>query len=113
MTVHDSILEAARIDGAGEVRIFFKIIMPTVKPAWLTLIIFSSQNLWNSTGGVLIRSEELKPLPYALNQIMAGGYARAGAASAVGLILMSVPILIFVLSQSQILDTMSTSGIKE
>ena len=113
VTVHDSILEAAKIDGAGELRIFFKIVMPTVKPAWLTLIIFSSQTLWNSTGGVLIRSEELKPLPYALNQIMAGGFARAGAASAVGLILMSVPILIFIFSQSQILDTMSTSGIKE
>jgi ABC-type glycerol-3-phosphate transport system permease component len=113
VTVHDAILEAAKIDGAGEIHIFFRIVMPTVKPAWLTLIIFSSQHLWNSTGGVLIRSEQLKPLPYALNQIMAGGFARAGAASAVGLILMSVPILIFVFSQSQILDTMSTSGIKE
>ncbi len=113
VTVHDSMLEAAKIDGAGELRIFFRIVMPTVKPAWLTLIIFSSQTLWNSTGGVLIRSEELKPLPYALNQIAAGGFARAGAASAVGLILMSVPILIFIFSQSQILDTMSTSGIKE
>lgn len=59
----------------GELRIFFRIVMPTVKPAWLTLIIFSSQTLWNSTGGVLIRSEELKPLPYALNQIAAGGFA--------------------------------------
>lgn len=83
-----------------------------VKPAWLTFIIFSSQTLWNSTGGVLIRSEELKPLPYALNQIMAAA-SPGGAASAVGLILMSVPILIFIFSQSQILDTMSTSGIKE
>ena len=113
VTVHDSLLEAAKIDGAGELRIFFGIVMPTVKPAWLTLIIFSFQSLWNSTGGVLIRSEQLKPLPYALNQIMAGGYARAGAASAVGLVLMSVPIIVFILSQSQILDTMSTSGIKE
>ncbi len=113
VTVHDAVLEAAKIDGAGETRIFFKIVMPMVKPAWLTMIIFSSQNLWNSTGGVLIRSEELKPLPYALNQIMAGGFARAGAASAVGLVLMSVPILIFLFSQSKILDTMSTSGIKE
>lgn len=101
VTVHDSILEAAKIDGAGELRIFFKIVMPTVKPAWLTLIIFSSQTLWNSTGGVLIRSEELKPLPYALNQIMAAA-SPGGAASAVGLILMSVPILIFIFSQSQI-----------
>ena len=112
VTVPDSLLEAARIDGAKELRIFFRIVMPSVKPAWMTLIIFSTQSLWNSTGGVLIRSEQLKPLPYALNQIVAGGFARAGAASAVGLVLMSVPILIFVFSQSRIIDTMATSGIK-
>lgn len=113
VTVPDVMIEAAKIDGAGEVRIFFRIVMPTVKPAWLTLIIFSFQNLWNSTGGILIRSEQLKPLPYALNQIVAGGFARAGAAAAVSLVLMIVPIIVFVLSQSQILDTMTTSGIKE
>ena len=112
-SVPNAMLEAAKIDGAGEMRIFFRIVMPTVKPAWLTLIIFSFQSLWNSTGGVLIRSEELKPLPYALNQIVAGGFARAGAAAAVSLVLMIVPIAVFILSQSQILDTMATSGIKE
>lgn len=112
-TVPNPMLEAAKMDGAGEIVIFFKIVMPSVKPAWLTLIIFSFQSLWNSTGGVLIRSEELKPLPYALNQIVSGGYARAGAAAAVSLVLMIVPIIVFVVSQSQILDTMSTSGIKE
>jgi len=112
-TVPDSMIEAARIDGARELTVFFKIIMPSVRPAWLTLIIFSSQSLWNTTGGVLIRTESLKPLPYALNQIMAGGFARAGAASAVGLFLMIVPITVFVFSQSNILNTMSSSGIKE
>ena len=112
-TVPNPMLEAAKIDGAGELRIFFKIVMPSVKPAWLTLIIFSFQGLWNSTGGVLIRSEELKPLPYALNQIVSGGYARAGAAAAVSLVLMIVPIIVFVVTQSKILDTMSSSGIKE
>ena len=112
-SVPNAMLEAAKIDGAGEMRIFFRIVMPSVKSAWLTLIIFSFQSLWNSTGGVLIRSEGLKPLPYALNQIVSGGFARAGAAAAVSLVLMIVPIVVFVLSQSQILDTMATSGIKE
>lgn len=112
-TVPDTIIEAAKIDGAGELRIFFTIIMPTVKPAWLTLIIFSAQTLWNSTGDIYIRSEALKPLPYALQQIMTGGVARAGAGSAVGLLLMIVPITVFIISQSSIVDTMATSGIKE
>lgn len=111
--VHDAILEAAKIDGAGEVRIFFRIVMPSVKSAWLTLIIFAVQSLWNSTGGVVIRSEELKPLSYALSQIAAGGIARAGASAAVSVVMMIVPIVIFIITQSNILDTMATSGIKE
>lgn len=111
--VHDAILEAARIDGASELRIFFRIVMPSVKPAWLTLIIFTVQSLWNSTGGVVIRDEELKPLSYALNQVAAGGIARAGASAAVSVVMMIVPIVTFVVTQSSILDTMATSGIKE
>ena len=108
-------LEAARIDAASEYRIWFSIVMPNVKPAWLTLIIFSTQTLWNTGGniGFYIRSEELKTLPYALNSILTGGVARAGAGSAVGLLLISVPILIFMLAQSNIIDTMTTSGMKE
>ncbi|MEG1887132.1 MAG: carbohydrate ABC transporter permease [Oscillospiraceae bacterium] len=111
--VHNSLLEAAKIDGAGEFTTFWKIVMPNVRSAWLTLMIFSVQALWNSTGGVLIRSEELKPLTYALNQVTAGGIARAGASAAVSLVVMSVPIFVFIISQSNILDTMATSGIKE
>lgn len=112
-TVPDSIIEAAKIDGASELKVFFGIIMPTVKPAWLTLIIFSTQTLWNTTGDIYIRSESLKPLSYAMQQIMSGGVARAGAGSAVGLILMIVPVTIFIISQNSIVDTMATSGIKE
>jgi ABC-type glycerol-3-phosphate transport system permease component len=112
-TVPDTILEAAKIDGASEIRIFFKIVMPMVKPAWLTLTIFSVQTLWNYTGNIFIRSEALKPLPYALQQILAGGIARAGAGSAVGLLLMIVPIAIFLICQNKIIDTMATSGLKE
>lgn len=111
--VHDAILEAARIDGAGEVRIFFQVVMPSVKSAWLTLIIFSVQSLWNANGGVSIRSEQLKPLTYALGQIAAGGVRRAGASAAVSVVMMIVPITIFIITQSNILDTMTASGIKE
>lgn len=112
-TVPDTLLEAAKIDGASELRIFTIIVMPIVKPAWLTLIIFSTQSLWNTTGGIFIRSEQLKPLPYALNQIMTGGLARAGQGSAVAFLLMTVPIFIFIISQKNIINTMSTSGLKE
>lgn len=109
--VHDSLLEAARIDGASEFYCYWKIVMPIVKPAWLTLIILSFQQLWGDQGTLFLYSEELKPLPYALNQIMGGGVGRAGVAAAVSVILMVVPITVFVWNQAQIVQTMGTSGI--
>ena len=52
--VPDTMLEAARIDGASELRTFFTIVMPMVKPAYLTLLIFSVQSLWNAPSGSFI-----------------------------------------------------------
>jgi len=109
----DSLIESARIDGCKEVGIWWKIVMPNVKPAWLTLIILMFQALWATTGGVFLRSEELKPLTFAMNQIALGGIARAGAGAAVMLITMMVPITFFVFSQSRIIETMTTSGMKD
>lgn len=108
-----SLIESAKIDGAKEFRIFWTIVMPNVKPAWLTLIIFSVQNLWNAKASAVIYSEAQKTLVYALQQIQAGGIARTGQAAAVTVVVMAVPILIFILSQSQILETMATSGLKD
>ena len=112
--IPDALIEAARIDGMKEVRLFFQIVMPIVKPAWLTLMILCIQNLWNTTGSFYIRSEQLKTLPYAMNNIItSGGAARAGAGAVVGLILVSVPILVFLFCQNSIIETMASSGIKE
>lgn len=109
--VHDSLLEAARIDGASEWYIHWRIVMPIVKPAWLTLVILNFQQLWGDQGSLFIYSEELKPLPYALGQIIGGGVGRAGVAAAVSVILMAVPITVFVINQAKIVQTMGTSGI--
>lgn len=108
-----SLIEAAKIDGATEWCVFSKIVMPNVKPAWLTLIIFSVQALWNNKASTLIYSEEMKTLPYAMQQIQAGGIARTGEAAAVLVVLMVVPIAIFIFSESQILETMASSGLKD
>ena len=87
--------------------------MPQVKPAWLTLIIFSFQSLWNNNGSLYIFDDELKTLPYALQQVLAGGVARTGTGAAVALILMIVPVTLFMITQSNIMETMAQSGIKE
>ena len=108
-----SLIEAAKIDGASEWRVFSGIVMPNVKPAWLTLIIFSVQGLWNNKAATFIYSEEKKTLVYAMQQIQSGGIARTGQGAAVLVVLMIVPIAIFVFSESQILETMASSGIKD
>lgn len=108
-----SLIEAAKIDGASEWTIFMRIVMPNVKPAWLTLIIFQMQALWNNRASTFIYSEEKKTLVYALQQVQSGGIARTGQAAAVTVIVMIVPIIIFILSESQILETMASSGLKD
>jgi len=108
-----ALLESAKVDGASEMRIFLQIVMPNVKPAWMTLIIFSVQGLWNARAQTVIYSEAKKTLTYALQQIQLGGIARVGQAAAVTVIMMLVPITIFIFSQTQILETMASSGIKE
>lgn len=111
--IPDALIEAAKIDGASEYRIFWQVVMPNVKPAWLTLMILLFQILWGTEGNGFIYSEELKTLHFATNQIIQGGIARAGVGAAVALILMSVPITLFVFSQSRIIETMATSGMKD
>lgn len=109
----DSLMESARLDGASEWKIFWTIVMPNVKPAWLTLAIFQFQQMWGNTGSLFLRDEQLKPLQYALQQITAGGVARAGAAAAVTFIIAAVPITFFLICQSNVLETMTTSGMKD
>ncbi|MGI6196988.1 MAG: carbohydrate ABC transporter permease [Eubacteriales bacterium] len=112
-TVPDSVLESARLDGAKELTIYWRIVMPMVKPAWLTLIVYCFQGLWNSGTSVYIYSEELKTFNYAIQQILAGGIVRSGAAAASTVIMMLVPVTVFVITQSNIIETMASSGMKD
>jgi ABC-type glycerol-3-phosphate transport system permease component len=112
-TIPNTLLDAAKVDGAKEGRIFFQIVLPMIKPAWLTVMIFSVQNLWNARASNFIYSEQLKTLPYALAQIIAGGVARAGVGAAVTLFVMVVPLVLFIVAQGNIIQTMASSGIKE
>lgn len=111
--VPDALLEAARIDGAGIMRIFIQIVMPLVKPAWLTLFLFSFRDMWSIVPSGTIFSEQLKTLPQVMTSIAAGGIARTGSSMAASVILMLPPIIVFWLTQSNVMETMSSSGIKE
>ncbi|MCQ2448869.1 MAG: carbohydrate ABC transporter permease [Clostridia bacterium] len=111
-SVPDTLLEAARIDGAGVFKMYTSIIMPIIKPAWMTLLLLSFQSLWAVTPTGTVFSEKLKTLPYVLSSITAGGMARAGSAMAATVLMMIPPIFIFFISQSNVMETMSSAGMK-
>lgn len=110
--VPTDLIESAKVDGAGDFKIFWSIVMPLVKPAWLTLIILVFQRLWAADGSQFIYREDYKMVGYALHQIALAGPARQGTLAAVSLIMITVPITIFIISQSQIIETMAHSGMK-
>lgn len=109
----NDVLESARIDGIGEFKIFWYVVMPNVKPGWLTLTIFAFQAIWNYTGAGIVYNESLKLLPTVLSQIGTAGIARAGVASAAGLFLVVPPVILFLITQSKVIETMMYSGIKD
>lgn len=111
--IPDSTLEAARIDGASEYKIFSHIVLPSVKPAWMTLVIFAFKDLWNNGyESVYIYSENLKGLTNVMSTISTGGLGRSGPAAAVAVLMMVPPIAIFLYSQSSVMETMTHSGLK-
>ena len=109
----DAILESARIDGVNQWNTFWRVVMPMVKPAWLTLMLLAVQSTWNMGASGFIFDEELKTLAYAVTQVAAGGTARAGAAAASNVLMLLVPMGVFIFSQTSIMETMSRSGMKD
>ena len=110
--VPNTLLEAARIDGAGVGGMYWKIVMPIMKPAIMTVLLFSFQAMWSIVPAGTVFSEEFKTLPYVMSSIALGGIARSGSAMAVTVVLMLPPIFVFLVTQSNVLETMGSSGIK-
>lgn len=112
--VPDSMIESARIDGAGEVRIFFKIIMPATRPAWCTVVVFAFCSQWNNAGNsiIYVTDQSMKTFPYVLSSIGDGSASMTGAQAAATLLTTSVTIIIYAIMQKNVLDTMSYAGIE-
>ena len=110
--VPNELVESAKIDGAGIFRVFWSVVMPQVKPAWMTLVVFAFQTVWNQQPLNMVFNEELKLINMIMSQITAGGMARMGASMAAGVIIMVPPLLVFIFTQNNIIETMTSSGIK-
>lgn len=116
--VPNSLCEAAKIDGASELRILWSIITPAVLPAVGAVLIIAFQNVWGdmTTSTLYTTSESMKTLPYFVNSLTSGltatSVARKGATAAAGLLMLLPNFIIFAVLQKSMIATMVTSGIK-
>jgi ABC-type glycerol-3-phosphate transport system permease component len=113
--VPDEILEAARIDGAGEISLMFRIVFPQIGPALATVGILCFQVVWNAveSSNIYIIDETLKTFAFYLNTFAVDqNPAMAGMAAAAGFIMFVPNLIIFIALQSRVMNTMSHSGIK-
>ena len=116
--VPNSLCEAAKIDGANEIRILLSIITPAVLPAVGAVLIIAFQNVWGdmTTSTLYTTSESMKTLPYFVNSLTSGltatSVARKGATAAAGLLMLLPNFIIFAVLQKSMIATMVTSGIK-
>lgn len=111
--IPDVLLEAARIDGAGELRIFFSLIIPNIKSAWMTVAVLMFQSTWSMQSDGLVFKEELKLLPTVLTQLGTSGISMQGVAAASSMLMLIPPVLAFIFTQSRMMQTMAHSGIKD
>ena len=108
----DEVMESAEIDGAGQFAILNRIILPNMKPAMFTALIFTFNTFWNTLGTDVLYSENLKMLPSVLRVLSAGGITRAGVSSAAAMFMLLPPFILFICVQSQVIETMAHSGLK-
>jgi multiple sugar transport system permease protein len=113
--VPDSLIESARIDGAGEFLVMFKIVFPLIKPALATVGILCFQIVWGATeaSNLYLVDDTLKSFAFYLSSLATlNTPAMAGVQAAASLIMFLPNLIIFIAMQSRVMNTMSHSGIK-
>lgn len=113
--IPDPFLEAAKIDGATELTLYWKIAMPLLRPAWATVVVFSFVSNWNDYFSplIFIQDQALKTLPLALQLIGESGSVATLGIKAAATLCMTLPtVIIFTLMQSNVVKSMAYSGIK-
>lgn len=118
-SIPNEVIEAAQIDGANDLQIYWRIILPMIKPALATIAILTFQATWNNadTSAMYINIESLKTFAFYLSTLSsttAGSntVAGQGMAAAAALIMFLPNLIIFIFLQSQVMSTMSHSGLK-
>jgi ABC-type glycerol-3-phosphate transport system permease component len=114
--IPDSLIEAARIDGAGNLYVYRRIILPLIRPAIATIAILAFQGVWNNAGTstMFINNEALRTLAFFMGTLTSAAtvVAGQGMAAAAGLIMFLPNLILFIILQSKVINTMAFSGLK-
>lgn len=114
----NDLLEAAKIDGAGHFGIFWKIVLPVIKPAIATVAILAFQLAWTNTetSELYMTNETIRTFAFYVSTLTGANYenqvAAQGIAAAAALLMFIPNLIIFIFLQSRVMDTMAHSGLK-
>ena len=114
--IPDSLLEAAYMDGATDLDVYLKVILPMIKPAIATASILVFQQVWTNmeTSSYFFNDESMKTLTFYMNTLVNANNTVAGQGmSAAASLIMFVPnLVLFIILQNKVMNTMANSGIK-
>jgi multiple sugar transport system permease protein len=115
LTIPDDYLDAARIDGATEYRIYWQVVLPLAKPAVATLGVFTFLGAWNDFLGplIVVKSDEMRTLPLAISALSAGHYVMSWPLLMAGASFVVIPVLIvYLIAQRYFVDGIALGGLK-
>ena len=114
--VPDSLIEAAHLDGANDLQVYWKIILPIIRPAIATAMVLVFQQVWTNmeTSSYFINDESMKTMTFYMNTLVNAnsGVAGQGVSAAASLIMFIPNLILFIICQGSVMNTMATSGIK-
>lgn len=114
--IPDELIDAAKMDGAGDFYIYIKIIVPLAMPAIATVAILSFQATWNNveTSTLFVNDEIKQTFAFYMSTLtnVSNSVAAAGIGAAATLIMFLPNLIVFILMQSRVMNTMSHSGMK-
>lgn len=115
LTLPDELFDAARIDGATEMGIFWRIVLPLAKPALATLAIFTFMGSWNDFLGplIVVKSEEMRTLPLAVSALSAGHYVMSWPLLMAGACFVILPVIVvYLVAQRYFVEGIALGSVK-
>lgn len=112
--VPNELIEAAQIEGANVMTVYRRIILPLIRPAVATMAMLAFQSVWNNTvtSSLYVVDESLQTLAFYLQTLPTGTVQGAGVSAASTLIMFVPNLVLFVILQSNVMNTMAHSGMK-